>query len=76
MTNRIDLDPVRISLYQRRPVPRSASSYVRKACCRPPRLTPFRCLGNPSRDQIVRVGSGRKAKAEKFALPANPLQTE
>jgi hypothetical protein len=23
MTNRIDLDPVRISLYQRRPVPRS-----------------------------------------------------
>jgi hypothetical protein len=38
MTNRIDLDLVRISLYQRRPVPRSDHP-VRKAFCRPPRLT-------------------------------------
>jgi hypothetical protein len=37
---------------------------------------PVPCLGNPSRDQIVRVGSGRKAKAGKFVLPANPLQPE
>jgi hypothetical protein len=77
VTDRIDLDPLRISLYQRRPWPRSdhCPTFGRPSR-RPPRLTLFRCFSNPSRDQIVRVGSGWKAEAAKFALPANPSRTE
>ena len=77
VTDRIDLDPLRISLYQRRPWPRSDHCPTfGRPFCRPPRLTLFRCFSDPSRGQIVRVGSGWKAEAAKFALPANPSRTE
>ena len=74
MTDRTDLDPVRISLYQRRPVPRSDHRPMSgRPFCRPPNPVP--CLRNPSRDQIVRAGSGRKAKAGKFCAAGESFAT-
>jgi hypothetical protein len=62
MTIRIDLDPVRISLYQRRPVPRSDRGPTSgRPFCRPPRLTPFPASAALP-DQIARVGSGERPR--------------
>jgi hypothetical protein len=60
MTNRIDLDPVRN--FPLPAAPRAALgpwSYVRKAFLQAASPNPVPCLGNPSRDKIVRVGSGQ-----------------
>ncbi len=77
MTDRTDLNPVRISLTRGAPgraMDHSPTSG--RPFCRPCHLTLFRYFRHPSSDQMVHIGWGRKAEAAKLALPANPFQTE
>jgi hypothetical protein len=62
MTNRIDLDPGKFPLPAAPRAARGPSSGVRKAFLQAASPNPVPCPGNPSRDQIARVGSGERPR--------------